>query len=48
MNSLKLWAIFDITHCRYWGTPIPVWISEDGEEQVLRADCHGSFFIFAL
>jgi isoleucyl-tRNA synthetase len=24
--------------CRYWGTPIPIWMSEDGEETV----CIGS------
>ena len=27
-------ASFDLSYSRYWGTPIPVWISEDGEEQV--------------
>ena len=34
LNS-KISAGFDLTCSRYWGTPIPVWISEDGEEQVL-------------
>ena len=36
MRNVKDWAI---SRERYWGTPLPVWRSEDGQNEVYLPDC---------
>ena len=31
MKGVKDWAV---SRSRFWGTPMPMWVSEDGEEMV--------------
>ncbi len=34
-SCLPLWPAQAISRSRFWGTPIPIWVSDDGEEVVV-------------